>query len=125
MTVDVTLLEGPLTIAFRKQGREWYARALQFDLAGIGSTRRKAFYEITQLVCEYITDCLNEKGPVQFEYPSDPTEWNVEDKESFRVTVSISLPEKSTRKVPRSVSIADLRRYRHNVESVGLVPAGV
>jgi hypothetical protein len=88
MAVDVTLLEGPLTIAFCKKGREWYARALEFDLVGTGSTRRKAFHEITDLVSEYITDCLNEKGPVQFEYPAEPSEWNVKDKESFRVILS-------------------------------------
>lgn len=125
MSVNVTLLEGPLTIAFRKVGREWYARALQFDLVGTGTSRRKAFHEVTDLVREYITDCLNETGPVQFEYPSEPAEWNNEDKESFQVTVSISVPDRSTKRIPRSITLSDLRRYRRNVQSVGLVPAGM
>ncbi len=123
---EQTLLKGPLTIAYEKEGAKWYATALEFDLVGIGSTRKKAGEEVKQLFREYLYGCLDEEGPVRFVFPAEASVWNSEDKEWYHVTVSLSLPKSSRKEIPRSLNLSELKsQFRNRIESIGLVPAGV
>jgi len=122
MTVNVTFLKGPVTVAYRKQGRKWYAIALEFDLVGIGPTRQKAFNELQAVFNDYLIGCAEEEGPVQFLFPAEPSEWNIEDKEWFRVTAIIVQPKKPRKEVPSVISLSDLHSLRGRIQSFGLVP---
>ena len=52
-SMQVITLKGPITVTYREEGTEVYARALQFDLVGIGKTRKGALKELQEIFADY------------------------------------------------------------------------
>ena len=84
-STQIVTLKGPITVTYREEGTEVYARALQFDLVGIGKNRRDALKELQEIFDDYAEEVLNTKGKVRFFNPSDSEEWENPDKEFFNV----------------------------------------
>jgi len=122
MTIEITVLRGPVTVAYRKEGKKWYATALEFDLVGIGTTRAKAFKALQEIVNEYLSDCAEEKGPVEFLFPAEPKEWNNDDKEWFRLTAVILTPDRNRKAIPKVINLSDLHSLRKHIKSFDLIP---
>ena len=123
--LDVQTLDGTIAVAYKKQGREWRATALQFDLVGTGSTRQAALRELQQVFETYLSAVLETKGRVRFYNPSDPADWENKDKEHFRVMCIVSAATSpATRPVPYPSldDIDTLRRIGPRIKSVKLTP---
>jgi hypothetical protein len=86
--IEVFLLQGPVTVAYRREGRKWYATALQFDLVGAGRTQQAAFDELQRVVNTYLEEILETKGPVRLFNPSEPAEWESPHRESYHVAIA-------------------------------------
>ncbi len=73
------VLQGDVTVAYRKEGSEWFATALEFDLLGYGRTRKAAFKLLQELIAEYMLEVahlVSEGKRVAFFNPSETAEWN-------------------------------------------------
>jgi hypothetical protein len=121
VTILVTCLRGPVTVAYRKKNRKWYATALEFDLVGIGRTREGAFEILQEMVNEYLTDCVKAEKVVDFIFPSEPDEWNIEDKDFFSVTAIISQPIRQRREIPNSLNLSQLRPFKKQIQRFQLM----
>ena len=121
-SIHVTTLKGQVAVTYREQGGEVYARALQFDLVGVGKSRKGALKELQAIFADYAEEVLNTKGKVRFFNPSDPEEWENPDKEFF--SVAFILVRKATPLTLPSVcnNIRDLRPMRGAVKTVQLHP---
>lgn len=117
----IRILEGLVTVAFKKVGRKWHCTALQFDLVGIGKNRAEALEELKGVVNAYLCSILKSKGKVRFFNPSDADEWECEDKREFSVTVAM-FGLKAPSRVPERLSFAKARRYRDRIHSVSMLP---
>jgi len=121
--IEVLLLQGPVTVAYRREGRKWHATVLQFDLVGIGKTPQAAFNELQGVVNTYLQEILKTKGPVRLFNPSEPCEWESPRRESYHVAIA-AVKSGGARRVPRPVRNADdLRRLRNRIAGFNLVPA--
>lgn len=121
-SIQIMTLRGPITVTYRQEGGEVHARALQFDLVGIGKSRKSALKELQEIFSDYAEEVLNTKGKVRFFNPSDPEEWENPEKEFFSVV--FILTKKTSPLVLPSVcnSIRDLRPVRGAVKTVQLQP---
>ena len=120
--IQVTVVKGPVTVAYRQEEGKWYAIALEFDLVGIGKTREAAFNELRDIVNDYLIDCMAEKKPVEFFFPSEPDEWNVEDKEWYSVTALSAQPVRGRSRMPSSINMSQLHSFRNRIKQFDLIP---
>ncbi|NUM55092.1 MAG: hypothetical protein HUU46_15710 [Candidatus Hydrogenedentes bacterium] len=122
--LDVQTLDGTVTVAYKKHGRDWHATALQFDLVGTGGTRETALRELQELFETYLSAVLETKGRVRFYNPSDAQDWEVKDKEYFRVVCIVSAESSHARSYPAPSldDIDTLRRIKSRIKSVKLTP---
>jgi len=124
--VGVIVLEGPVTVASRRAKGMYHCRALQFDLVGVGRTKREAFAELRLLVEDYLGEVVSSTEPVRFFNPSSSDEWNVRDRKDFRVRAVCLGRTRPVRARPTSPPPLDARTLRElcrSVEQVDLVPA--
>ena len=120
-SIQITL-KGPVTVTYRQEGAEVYARALEFDLVGIGKTRKSALKELQEIFADYAEEVLNTKGKVRFFNPSDSEEWENPDKEYFSAVFEF-VGKASPLALPSVCdSIRDLRPMREAVKTVQLQP---
>lgn len=122
----VTTLEGPISVAFKKAGREWHAIALQFDIVGTGKTRAEAFCQMQGLFETYVSEVLKASRPVRFYNPSERADWEIRDKAHFHVVVVLSAKPVLGAKAPLRPSLDDLVKLcsiRSKIQSIQLQPA--
>ena len=119
--VSVTRLEGSMRIAFKTEDKLIYARALEFDLVGVGATRETARQELQDLFKTYLEACLAKPGKVRFLFPAEPEEWNNPDIESYDVVIEYRSP-RNAKPLPPRASIRDLKKKQQYIQSVGLLP---
>lgn len=120
--VEICRLEGPVTVTYRTEGGRVYARALQFDLVGIGKTKEEALRELQELFSDYVEEFLYTKGRVQFSHPADAAEWDNPSKEFYAV-ILVFTHRAGARALPPSVSDPGrLRRLRGSIEAIQLQP---
>lgn len=122
--LDIQTVDGTVTVAYKKHGREWHATALQFDLVGTGRTREAALREPQELFESYLSAVLETKGRVRFYNPSDAQDWDAKDKEYFRVVCIVLAGTSHTRSLsaPSLDDIDTLRRIEPRIKSVKLTP---
>ena len=118
--ISIIRLEGPMRIAFKTEDKKVYARALEFDLVGIGGSRDAARSELQSLFRIYLLSCLSKPGKVQFLFPSDPDEWNNPDIEAYEVVVKIKRNARS-QQLPGRLKIKDLRKSQKSIQSIDLM----
>jgi len=87
--VEIRRLQAPVAVTYTTMDSKVYARALQFDIVGIGKNREEALRELEELLSDYVEEFLNSEGPVQFSHPSDAAEWDNPDKESYLITLRL------------------------------------
>lgn len=124
--IQVKILEGPVSVAFKKAGREWHAIALQFDIVGTGKTRGEAFREMQGLFETYLSEVLKASRPVRFYNPSEKADWEIRDKAHFHAVVVLSAKPVLGAEAPRRPSLDDvvkLRPIRSRIQSIQLQPA--
>jgi len=128
-TPRAAILHGPVTVAYKKLGKEWHCTALNFDLVGTGSSKQMAFVELRDVVNCYLSDIVDAEGPVEFFNPSPAEEWNVAEKEQYHVVVVMTRVRQRVRKrlppvLPAEIeSLPQLRDYAGYAYSFDLVPA--
>jgi len=122
--VEIKVLAGPVTVAYRKAGKRWYCTALEFDLLGIGDSRDKAFAELRSVVNTYLFDVLRAKGPVRFFNPSDAREWTCKNKKRFSVVAIMARPKPEKPLPPVVEDVDHLRPYRNRIKGFDLLPVG-
>lgn len=86
------ILRGPVRVSFRKAGREWWATALEFDIAGYGRSRRAAFAMLQELMLDYLREIarlVHAGKPVKFFNPSREEEWNGADVEDYLIVCTV------------------------------------
>jgi len=121
--IEILLLQGPVTVAYRQAGRKWYATALQFDLVGVGRSPHAAFNELQGVVTTYLEEILKTKGPVRLFNPSESGEWECARRESYHVAIAAVKTGKGVH-APATVRNADeLRRLGRRIAGFNLVPA--
>jgi hypothetical protein len=121
-SMQIMTLRGPVTVTYRQEGTEVHARALQFDLVGIGKSRKSALKELQEIFADYAEEVLNTKGKVRFFNPSDSEEWENSDKQLFSI-VFVLVRKASALELPSICdSIRDLRPMRDAVKTVQLQP---
>lgn len=108
VTIKVETLEGPVSVAYRRSGKEWHAIALQFDIVGTGKSKAAAFREMQELLELYITEVLKAPKPVRFYNPSEQADWQLRDKAHFHVAMVLA----STVQAPERPSLDDLAALR-------------
>ncbi len=127
-TFEIVTLQGPVRVAYRKRGREWYATALEFDIVGTGSTKARALRELQELFQDYVSEFLATPGMTHFFNPSPAEDWETKDQEHFHVAFIVSvkaLPAARPKPVESRVSnIAQLRSVRERIKSVQLQRVG-
>jgi len=116
-------LKGPITVTYKREGAEVYARALQFDLIGVGKSRKSALNELREIFADYAEEALNTRGKVRFFNPSDPDEWENPDKELFSVVIVFSRKTKPLQFHSMFGSIQDLRPMRTALKAIQLQPS--
>ena len=120
--LQISFLKGPVTVAYRREGKKWLCTALEFDILGIGRTRKTAFQQMRSLVNEYLADVLKAEGPVEFFNHSAGKEWTAKDKEYYKVVVALAQAEEK-RPVPQTLrDIQQLRHYRDRIRGFDLTP---
>ncbi|MCX5770188.1 MAG: hypothetical protein NTZ09_07950 [Candidatus Hydrogenedentes bacterium] len=116
-----TTLRGQVTVTYRTEGSDVYARALEFDLVGVGKSRESALRELQEIFSDYAEEILKTKGKVQFFNPSSPEEWENEDKQFFHVVFVLkAAPAKAS---SMCSSIHDVRKMRGSIRGVQLQPS--
>ena len=121
ITIQVQTLEGSVSVAYKKAGKEWHAIALQFDIVGTGKTRGEAFREMQGLFETYLSEVLKATAPVRFYNPSDQADWEIQDKVDFHVVVVSARPLPSA-ETPRRPRLDELRSIRSQIQSIQLQP---
>jgi hypothetical protein len=111
---------GNVTVAYRFVDDAWHATALQFDVVGTGATKMAAFQQMQELVSSFLLHALRSKNKVAFFNPSDREEWEVSDKDDYRVVVQVA--DGSAIQEP-SLRIEQIRAIEKQVEEFELVPA--
>lgn len=120
----ISVLGGPVTVAYRKRGRKWYCTALQFDLVGIGRTREDSFNQLRDVMNIYLADVLDADGPVEFFNLSERRDWATKDIETYSVVAIMARVRRKPLIPPVFRRIQDLRRYRNRVQSFDLLHFG-
>lgn len=82
---QISIVGGPVSVAYKRHGRGWMAMALQFSLIGLGKTREKAFEELKGVLLTYLETVLEAKGPVRFFNPAEDEDWDTSDQEQYRI----------------------------------------
>jgi len=123
ITIQVRTLEGSVSVAYKKAGKEWHAIALQFDIVGTGKTRGEAFREMQGLFETYLSEVLKTSGPVRFYNPSDQADWEIKDKSDFHVVIVLSARQVPSAEAPRRPRLDELRPVRSQIQSIQLQPA--
>jgi hypothetical protein len=118
----IVCLETPVTITYRREGGEWMARALEFDLIGIGATRTAAFQELRKIVDYYLAEFVESRKKTRFLNPSEDAEWSRRDKEQYRVVVALRAAGRRP-SLPATVTAADLRKHRSRILGIDMIPA--
>lgn len=121
--IETVTLRGPVTVAYKRCREGFMCTALQFDIVGIGRTKREAFQEMRDLVEEHLEEILRSPEPVCFFNPSDAADWNVGNQENYQVAM---LFERHSEPIPTDVPLANLaplREHRESLRGVNLVPA--
>lgn len=124
LEVELTALQGPVEVAYRRENDTWYCTALQFDIVGVAQSRDAAFHKMRELVNSYLHYVLDEDGPVEFFNPSEGAEWNSQDKERYQVTAVIAKTKKGAEVPARVESIEALRKLRNRIEAIDLLAIG-
>jgi len=121
MPVTISILKGPITVAYKKENGKWICTALEFDLCGVGDTREEAFELMRGCVNLYLKEIMDTEGRVQFFNPSEREEWAVPDKELWRVVVALK-DEKKT--APYEIENLDelRKKFRNRFCSSNLIP---
>ena len=120
----IVCLEPPVTVSYRRESGEWMARALQFDLIGIGATRAEAFQELRKIVDYYLAEFIESTKKTRFLNPSEDAEWSIRDKEQYRIVVALKAAGQRSALRP-IVSASDLKRHRSRVLGIDMIPAGL
>jgi len=113
-----------IPVAYKQDEKgTWYAIALPFSLVGYGDTREEAFTVLSEVFTEYIRAVIDARKPVAFYNPSDEEDWQLQDKETFRVTLTLLKPVE----IRPQIEMHDLniyaKRLRRQIDDVELRPA--
>ena len=115
--VGVTRLKGPIWVAYTQKDGKHYATALQFDLVGAGTTRKKAFRALQGVFLNYIEAFLDKPGKTRFLFPSEPEEWNNSDVEFYDVMIIVRYRKRKT-PLPPCTDIKGLKPFRGDIEGI-------
>ena len=120
--IEIRRLQAPVAVTYTTLDGQVYARALQFDIVGIGKNRQEALRELGELFADYVEEFLNSRGPVQFSHPAEGVEWDNPDKEFFAVTIVFSRTPR-TQAMPAYISDPKaVRQVRESIEAIQLQP---
>ena len=119
--MNVLLLEGPVSVAFRREGPMYCAIALQFDLVGMGKTKDEAFLALQSIFDTHMRGLLKEKGHIRFLSPAPESEWNLEDRQDFKATILV--PRARCLPARKPLSYRALTRLHTSIKQFTLVPA--
>jgi hypothetical protein len=120
--VEVLLLQGTVTVAYRRQGRIWCATALEFDLVGAGKTPEAAFEELQGVLGCYFEEILKTKGRVRLFNPSEASEWESPRRELYQVAIAAIKSGRSRRTSLTIRNVDEFRRLRDRIAGINLVP---
>ena len=125
MSVTIQALEGPVSVAYKRVGKEWHAIALQFDIVGTGKTKAEAFREMQGLFETYLSAVLKAPRPVRFYNPSAQADWQIPDKTHFHAVMVLSATAKPIEPAQRPSldDLATLRPLRSKIQGIQLQPA--
>ena len=119
--VTISVMKGPMTAAYHKEENRWFCTALEFDIVGIGSTRKEALSEMQELVNAYLHHIINQRGRVALMNQSDMKA--TDDTEHYFVAIAVA-EVKTKRSAPRVVEdVTALRRYRDRICGMNFLPA--
>ncbi len=66
-----------LRVVFYKEGSRWIAHCLEFDLAGDGRTKEKAFESLTASIGLQLEESFNHKNPGNLFSPAPSEAWEM------------------------------------------------
>jgi predicted RNase H-like HicB family nuclease len=115
--------------SFHESEGQWYARALPFDIIGVGDTRAEALKLMKELVEDYLEEFVKEivaGNEIGLFNPSDREEWNRSDTQHFTLHMRLTGGPKSVPKKKVTISeVSDLVEFINSldsIESIELVP---
>ena len=126
---ETVILNTPVRVVYHKDGNDWYATALEFDIIGYGKDKRQALQMLQELLRDYfyaIGQLLSEGNEVAFFNPSGVEEWNRSDSlQVFHVSFSLrdGLPRVKTPIPYRSLGKLFKRTESLDDFGVRLLPA--
>ena len=125
--LQVLLLDGPFTVVYRREGRQWLCIALQFSLHGVGDSKEEALHELKELFHSYLEDALRSEEASEFFLPADARDWQRPDQHSFRVALVIDAAdaEEMPTKRPSLANISELKALALAVRAIDLVPVNI
>lgn len=118
----IPLADGPITVAFKKDGPYCLATALEFDIVGTGKTRTEALNQLQELVSVYLFEVLTTTGKRSLYNPSEQIEWEAEDKARYTVQMIVRVTRHSG-PTPSRPTLSQARPFRKNIEQFNLTPA--
>ncbi len=121
MGIVLRVLRGPIIVSYRQVGKKHYATALQFDLVGVGASRRKAFEELQGVVNAYLTEALKTDEPLEFFFPTEPEEWEQRDQEQYLVIAYLVKALEGAQTPDLVPCFEDLRPFRDRIRSFDLL----
>jgi hypothetical protein len=94
---QISIVGGPVVVAYRRHRLGWMAMALQFSLIGLGRTREEAFEELKGVLLTYLKMVLEAKGSARLFNPAEAEDWDTPDQERFYLAVQgkIMLPRRT------------------------------
>lgn len=122
-------LQGNLTVGYHREGREWFATALQFDIMGYGRTKAKAFQLMQELVSEYLQEMarlIAEGEKVRFFNPSSAEDWDrMVELEEYHVRLTMAFNQAARPTALTPSGLQELIEYIDSLDEmeVDLVPA--
>ena len=126
-TIRATVMRGSVTVAYRQVNEEWHCTALEFDIIGVGASRKESFEKMKNLVSFYLGEVSKAIGPVEFFNRSPDEDWQISDKEEYNVIVVMipeqrQIPERLPPDLPSSFDrLPELCRFDGYVASFDLV----
>ena len=116
-TVRAAVMRGSVTVAYRQVSEEWHCTALEFDIIGVGASRKESFEKMKDLVNFYLGEVSKARGPVEFFNRSPDEDWQISDKEEYNVIVVLipeqrQVPERLPPDLPSSFDrLSELHRF--------------
>ncbi|MDZ4857465.1 MAG: hypothetical protein SGI88_00665 [Candidatus Hydrogenedentes bacterium] len=115
-------LEGLVRVSYKQEDGKFYARALEFDLLGIGASREEAKDQLEEVFKLYVEEFLAAPGEMRFFFPAEAEEWLNNDIEYNEVLIDSEIAVGSP-SMPARITPAELSRVSRGIRGMELLPA--